>query len=344
MNKESIRFGVVGTNHFHIHGLVACMKSAGAEFVSFFEADPALADDFAERYPTPRRARTEEEVLEDPSIQLLATAAIPADRAPLAIRAMRFSKDVMTDKPGVTTLAQLDQVRQVQKETGRIFSVCFSERFETRSTVKAWELVQAGAIGRVVHTVGLGPHRINRPRRADWFFTKDRGGGILTDIASHQADQFLLFTGSTRADVVAAHVGNYANADKPEFEDFGEVMWRGDGGTGYIRVDWYTPDGLPTWGDGRLTILGTDGYIELRKYVDIAGRPGIDHLFLVDGKGTHYVDCTNVPLPYGPALIHDVLHRSEIAMPQAHCFLACELALKAEALATNLTTNLTMAR
>jgi predicted dehydrogenase len=275
---------------------------------------------------------------------LLATAAIPADRAPLAIRAMRFSKDVMTDKPGVTTLAQLDQVRQVQKDTGRIFSVCFSERFETRSTVKAWELVQAGAVGRVVHTVGLGPHRINRPRRADWFFTKDRGGGILTDIASHQADQFLLFTGSTRADVVAAHVGNYANADKPEFEDFGEVMWRGDGGTGYIRVDWYTPDGLPTWGDGRLTILGTDGYIELRKYVDIAGRPGIDHLFLVDGKGTHYVDCTNVPLPYGRELIHDVLHRSETAMPQAHCFLACELALKAEALATNLTTNLTMAR
>jgi predicted dehydrogenase len=197
--------------------------------------------------------------------------------------------------------------------------------------------VQAGAIGRVVHTTGLGPHRINRPARADWFFTKDRGGGILTDIASHQADQFLLFTGSTRADVVAAHVANYANTDKPAFEDFGEVMWRGNGGTGYVRVDWYTPDGLSTWGDGRLTILGTDGYIELRKYVDVAGRPGIDHLFLVDGKGTRYVDCTDVALPYGPALIHDVLHRSETAMPQAHCFLASELALAAEALATNLT-------
>ena len=312
------------------------MTNAGATFVSFFEAEPALADEFAERYPTPRRARSEEEVLEDPSIHLLVTAAIPADRAPLCIRAMRLGKDVMSDKPGVTTLAQLDQVRQVQNETGRIFSICFSEHFETRSTVKAWELVQAGAIGRVVHTTGLGPHRINRPTRADWFFAKDRLGGILTDIASHQADQFLLFTGSTRAEVVAAHVANYANADKPEFEDFGEVMWRGNGGTGYVRVDWYTPDGLPTWGDGRLTILGTEGYIELRKYVDIAGRPGIDHLFLVDGKGTHHIDCSNVTLPYGPALIHDVLHRTETAMPQAHCFLASELALKAEALATNL--------
>jgi predicted dehydrogenase len=337
MNKDSLRFAVIGTNHRHIYGQVKCLVDAGAAFVSFFEPEPLLAAEFAARYAAVQRARSAEEILEDRSIQLLVTAAIPADRAPLGIRAMRLGKDVMTDKPGMTTLAQLEEVRQVQSATGRIYSICFSERFETRSTVKAWELVQGGAIGRVVHTVGLGPHRINRPTRPDWFFTKDRGGGILTDIASHQADQFLLFTGSTRAEVVAAHVGNYANADQPQFEDFGEVMWRGNGGSGYVRVDWYTPDGLPTWGDGRLTILGTDGYIELRKYVDIAGRPGIDHLFLVDGKGTRYVDCTDVALPYGPALIHDVLHRTETAMPQAHCFLACELALKAEALATNLT-------
>ena len=337
MSEGSIRFGVIGTNHRHIYGQVKCLLDAGATFVSFFEAEPALAAEFAERYPAPRRVRSDEEVLEDPSIQLLVTAAIPADRAPLGIRAMRLGKDVMSDKPGATTLGQLAELREVQKQTGRIYSICYSERFETRSTVKAWELVQAGAIGRVVHTVGLGPHRLNRPSRADWFFTRDRGGGILTDIASHQADQFLLFTGSTRADVVAAHVANYANPDKPEFEDFGEVMWRGNGGTGYVRVDWYTPDGLPTWGDGRLTILGTGGYIELRKYVDVAGRPGIDHLFLVDGKGTRYVDCTGVALPYGPALIHDVVHRTETAMPQAHCFLATELALKAETMAKSLT-------
>jgi predicted dehydrogenase len=188
-----------------------------------------------------------------------------------------------------------------------------------------------------VHTTGLGPHRINRPTRPEWFFDKARYGGILADIASHQADQFLLFTGSTRAEVVAAHVANYANVDKPGLEDFGEVMWRGDGGSGYVRVDWYTPDGLSNWGDGRLTILGTEGYIELRKYVDIAGRPGIDHLFLVDNEAMRYIDCSSVPLPYGPALIHDVLHRTETAMTQAHCFLASELALKAEAMATPLT-------
>jgi predicted dehydrogenase len=334
-----IRFGVVGTNHRHIRGQVDCLTNAGATFVSWYERDPALADDFAGRYPTPRRARSEAEVLDDPSIQLLVTAAIYAERAPLCIRAMRRGKDVMTDKPGVTSFDQLAELRKAQKETGRIYSVCFSERFETRSTVKAWDLVRDGAIGRVVHTTGLGPHRLNKPTRPEWFFRKADMGGILTDIASHQADQFLLFTGSTQAEVIAAHVGNYGNADTPEFEDFGEVMWRGNGGSGYVRVDWYTPDGLPTWGDGRLTILGTEGYIELRKYVDIAGRPGIDHLFLVDRNDTRYIDCSGVALPYGAALVHDVLHRTETAMPQAHCFLACELALEAEAMATNLTSS-----
>jgi predicted dehydrogenase len=332
-----IRFGVAGTNHRHIRGQVKCLVDAGAEFVSWYEADPALAEDFGERYPQPRRARSEDEVLDDPTIQLLVTAAVPAERAPLGIRAMQRGKDVMSDKPGMTSLAQLDELRRVTKETGRIYSICFSERFETRSTVKAWDLVQAGAIGKVVHTTGLGPHRINRATRPDWFFDKSRYGGILADIASHQADQFLLFTGSTRAEVVAAHVANYANRDKPGLEDFGEVMWRGDGGSGYVRVDWYTPDGLSNWGDGRLTILGTEGYIELRKYVDIAGRPGIDHLFLVDNQAMRYIDCSNVALPYGPALIHDVLHRTETAMTQAHCFLASELALKAEAMAVALT-------
>jgi predicted dehydrogenase len=184
--------------------------------------------------------------------------------------------------------------------------------------------------------VGLGPHALNNNPRPDWFYQRKRYGGVLCDIAAHQCDQFLHFTGSTKAEVVASHIANYANPDKPELEDFGEVLLRGNGGTGYIRVDWYTPKGLGIWGDGRLTILGTDGYIELRKYIDIAGKPGGDHLFLVDQKGTQYIDCSAEPLPYGPNLIADVLNRTETAMPQAHCFLATELALKAEAMAQKL--------
>jgi len=154
---------------------------------------------------------------------------------------------------------------------------------------------------------------------------------VLCDIGCHQIDQFLVFTGSSDAEIVSATVGNFANPGDPGFEDFGEMLLASDRGRGYARLDWYTPDGLPTWGDSRLTILGTDGSIELRKNVDLAGRPGTDHLFLVDNKSTRYVDCRDAGLPYYPNLIGDVLERSERAMPQSHCFKVMELAIKAEA-------------
>ena len=199
--------------------------------------------------------------------------------------------------------------------------------------MKAGELVHAGRIGRVVQTVGLGPHRIRKPQRPEWFFDRKRYGGILTDIASHQFEQFLFFTDADDAQILSATVGNLANPDKPGLQDFGDVHLRTANTTGYIRVDWYTPDGLPVWGDGRLTILGTEGYIELRKYCDIGGRPGADHLFVVDGKGVEHIDCSNVELPYGRQLMADVLNRTETAMTQARTFKSMELALTAQAMA-----------
>src|SRR5262245_8457154 len=336
MAQPNIRFAAIGLNHFHIYGQVNLLIKAGAEFVSFYAKEPELVAKFGPDYPQAKLARSPEEILEDESLQLIVSAGIPNERAPLGLKAMQHGKDYMSDKPGFTSLEQLAEVRRVQAETGRIYSICFSERFENMATVKAGELVKAGAIGQVVQTVGLGPHRIRVPYRPDWFFRRAQYGGILTDIASHQVDQFLFFTGSTQAEVVMAQVANYKYPQFPELEDFGEMLLRSDKGTGYIRVDWYTPDGLNTWGDGRLTILGTEGYLEIRKNTDLAGRPGGNHLFLVDQHQTRYIDCSEGDLPYGRQLIADILNRTETAMPQAHCFLASELALKAEAQATRL--------
>jgi predicted dehydrogenase len=325
-----IRFAAIGLNHGHINGQVDSVIRGGGELVSFFAKEPDLAAAFSKRYPQAKLARSEREILEDPSIQLVVSASIPNERAPLGLEVMRHGKDFMVDKPGMTTLEQLADVRRVQAETKRIYSILYSERLENRATVRAGELVQAGAIGNVIQTVGLGPHRMNPKTRPSWFFERDRYGGILCDIASHQFDQFLFFTGSSAADVIAAQAANVRHPEHPGLEDFGDVMLRGSGGRGYIRVDWFTPDGLNTWGDGRLTILGTDGFIEIRKNVDVAGRPGGNHLFLVDQKETRYVDCANVTLSYGEQLVNDVLNRTETAMPQRHCLLAMELALRAQ--------------
>jgi predicted dehydrogenase len=330
-----IRFSVIGMNHGHIYGQVEAVTRGGGELVSFYAKEQDLAADFAKRYPNAKAAKSENEILDDKSIHLVLSAAIPDERAPLGIRVMKSGKDYMADKPGITSLEQLAQVRKVQKETKRIYSIMYGERLENRATVKAGELIKQGVIGKVVQTIGLGPHRMNAATRPEWFFDKKRFGGIICDIASHQFDQYLFFTNSTKAEVVASQVGNVNHPQYPAFEDFGDAMIRGNGGAGYIRVDWFTPDGLKTWGDGRLTVLGTEGYIEIRKNIDIGGRDGGNHLFVVNNKETQYVDSSKVELTYGRQLVDDVLNRTETAMPQEHCFLATELALKAQKMAQN---------
>ena len=323
----------LGLDHRHIYGMTQNMIEAGVTCLGYWTGgEPETLPGFQNRFPHLPRFATLQEAL-GCGADLALISAIPSDRAQLTIQAMQQGMDVMSDKPGCTTLAQLEQIKACVAQTGRIWSVNFSERFETPASTLASQLVADGAIGEVVQTVGLGPHRLNRATRPDWFFRKACFGGILTDIASHQIDQFLHYTGSQEAEVVHAFTANYANPEDPELQDFGEISLRSDRGTGYIRVDWFTPNALPNWGDGRLTILGTQGYIELRKYVDVGGQPGTDHVILVNGDRCEKIDASGAGLPYFERLAHDIEHRSETAMRQAHCFTVMELALRAQQMA-----------
>ena len=331
---KPLTFGAIGIDHRHIFGMAQNMMDEGATFKAWWtQGNPPPLDGFEKRFPDVTRVAEVQALLNDPEIDLILISCIPADRADFAIAAMRAGKDVMTDKPGCTTLDQLDAIKAAQAETGQIWTVDFSERFEVASMTRAAELVAEGAIGRVVQTTGLGPHRLNLPSRPDWFFERERYGGILCDIGSHQIDQFLFLTGNSDAQITRAHVANYANPDHPGLQDYGEIVLDAGDAHGFIRVDWYTPDALPNWGDGRLTILGTEGYIELRKYVDVAGADGIDHLYLVNGTRCEKIDCSDAGLPYFARLVEDIANRTETAVPQAHTFKSMELAIKAQMMA-----------
>lgn len=302
------------------------------------DPDAAVAAQVQQRYPDVP-VLSEDQVLGRADIDLVITAAVPDRRGPIAVRALGSGKDVVADKPGCTDHDQLAEIRQAVGDSGRFWSVTFSERFEVPAVARAGELVGQGCIGQVVQTLGLGPHRVGShlaggQTRPDWFYDPVRYGGILTDIASHQIDQFLWFTGSSTGEVVASTVANYGNPQTPGLQDFGEVMLRSDSAQGYIRCDWYTPDGLPTWGDGRLFVLGTDGYLELRKYIDIAGRDGGNHLFCADQQGTHHIDCSQVQTTYYADLVRDVRERTCTAAPQEHTFETMRLALQAQERAT----------
>lgn len=325
------KLGVIGIDHGHIFGMLGNMKAEGCTCDAYWTDGPAVTEDkFNEVFPEVVRVENRQRIFDDPEVAMVLISSVPEDRAGFAIEAMRAGKDVMVDKPGCTTLAQLSEIRAVQAETGRIWTVNFSERFEVPAVTKAEELVFGGAVGRVIQTVGLGPHKQNLKTRPDWFFERQRFGGILCDIGSHQIDQFLHFTGSDTAEVRHALVENTTMPDHPEFQDFGEMVLQSDKGHAYVRVDWFTPDGLPTWGDGRLFIQGTEGHIELRKYTDI-GRPHVTNsLFLVNGEENTLMPCDDAGLPYFPRLVADVQDRSETAVSQAHTFTTMHLAIEAQ--------------
>ncbi len=329
-----LKLGVLGIDHGHIFGMLSNMKAQGCTCDTYWTDGAAVTEaKFNTVFPDVAKTEDRRRILDDPDIAMVLISAVPADRAQLAIEAMEAGKDVMVDKPGCTTFDQLSAIKEVQRRTGRIWTVNFSERFEVAAVTRAEELVFAGAIGRVVQTVGLGPHKQNLATRPDWYFKRERFGGILCDIGSHQIDQFLHFTGSTSAEIVHALVENTTMPDHPEFEDFGEIVLKSDGGHGYIRVDWFTPNGLPTWGDGRLFLQGTEGQIELRKYTDI-GRPHVTNsLYLVNGERNELIPCEDAGLPYFPRLVADVQDRTETAVGQAHTFTTTELAIRAQMIA-----------
>ncbi|MEA2929395.1 MAG: hypothetical protein QOG38_1823 [Hyphomicrobiales bacterium] len=328
-----MRFAAIGLDHRHIYDLTEGLIDAGVACAGYWPqtTDPRVLKGFRERFPDVPAVEDRDALMRDPSIAMICCAAIPRDRAGIAIEAMRNGKDVLVDKPGVITAEAFEQVQRAVKETGRIFSICFSERLITPCSEVAAKLVADGAIGRVIQTVGLGPHRFNRAIRPAWFFDPAQAGGILADIGSHQIEQFLFYTGSETAEIVTSTIRKFGTVDFPDFEDFGEILLRNERASGYMRVDWFTPDGLPSWGDGRFTIVGTDGYIELRKNLDIEGRPGTDHLFTANQSGTRYIDCSKEPISYFKNLAADVRDRTETAMTQVHVFTVCRLALEAQA-------------
>lgn len=322
-------------DHGHIYGQCNGLVEAGADLRWVYDPDQAKVAAFVARYPGVKAARSLAEVLDDVEVKLVASAAIPAERGSLGCRVLRSGKDYFTDKAPFTTLEQLEVARKAVETTGRKFAVYYSERLHVECAVHAGLLVKGGAIGKVVQTLGTGPHRLSASSRPAWFFDRQKYGGILCDIGSHQCEQFLFFTGATDAEILSANVANVASADYPELEDFGECSLRGNNGTsGYFRVDWLTPPGLSTWGDGRLIILGTEGYIELRKYTDITTNAGGNQLLLVDSKGEHRISCQGqVGYPFFGELILDCLQGTEIAMTQEHAFKAAELSLRAQAAA-----------
>lgn len=323
--------GVIGLDHGHIYGMCNGLTEAGASIACVYDPDPEKVKKFVQTFPQAKVCASQEEVLCAP-VKLIASAAIAKDRCGIGIAAMQHGKDFFGDKPPITTPQQLAQARQTAAQTGRRFFIYFSERLHVEASVYAEQLLREGAIGKVVQVMGWGPHRMSEDTRPQWFFNDKEYGGILVDIGCHQIEQLLFFAGADNAVVTKSRIGNYAHPKYKDFQDFGDCMLQcSNGVTGYFRVDWFTPDGLGAWGDGRTLIIGTDGYIEIRKYIDVANSPEGDHVYLVNQKGEqHFCVSGKCGFPFFGKLIRDCLDGTQTAMPQDYIFRVMELAIEAQ--------------
>jgi predicted dehydrogenase len=328
-------FSVAFLDHGHIYAQTNGLVQAGATLKYVYDSDAKRLADFCAKYPEVEVADSFEQILQDKQTQLVASAAIPNLRADIGIKVMQSGKDYFTDKSPFTTLAQLDEVKTVVAQTGRKYAVYYAERLHNEAAWQAGELIKTGAIGRVLQVITLAPHRLSKDTRPDWFFNKSAYGGILTDIGSHQVEQFLTYAGVNDATINFSRACNLNNPDKAGLEDFGEVSMTADNGASfYARVDWFTPDGQATWGDGRTFILGTQGNIECRKYNDVARQTPASKLFLTNNECEQEIDCAGQSeFPYFGQLILDVLNRTENAMTQEHVFKAAELSMLAQDMA-----------
>lgn len=326
------RFSAIGLDHGHIFAICNGLLEAGGELVSVWDSDPEKCRSFAERYPQVHIASSEEEILNDDSLQMVVSAIVPYKRCELGVRVMQHGKDYFVDKPGMLTLEEIEQAKAVCEKTGKKYIIYFGERIHVEGAVYAERLIKQGAIGRVLQVTILAPHRLNRKTRPEWFFEKDKNGGIIADVGSHQIEQFMSYCGAKSAKVLHSAVANYANKDKKNFYDFGEGMLLADNGaTCWFRVDWFTPDGLSAWGDGRVFIMGTEGTIEIRKYIDVGVSQNGDIVTLVDKNGEHREQVTGkIGFVFFGQLIRDCLDRQEDAMTQDHVFEAMKVTIEAQ--------------
>jgi predicted dehydrogenase len=323
-----MRFAVIGLSHVHIVAMThALLNVPGVSCGGFAPEETPIAKGFAGLYrDLPHRSR--DELLGDPSIDLILCADVYGHRASVLLAALEAGKHVFVDKPAVTTLDELEAVERAVKVSGKLVFVYFGERLGNPLCVKARQLLSEGRIGRPVNFIGLGPHKLSIEHRPPWMFDPRLYGGILNDIAVHQVE---LFCWLTRQKIVGfrSRVGNFATPQYPAFEDFGDVSFEGDGGTaGYARVDWLSPDALPTWGDIRQFLVGTEGTMEIRSTINLGSQDPKPVLLLTTRSGApEQIGVSDVDTAWAPQLVADIRDGVNRLTPHEETFAALRTVL-----------------
>ncbi|MFP7495226.1 gfo/Idh/MocA family oxidoreductase [Terribacillus saccharophilus] len=335
---EPFTFSVAGLDHPHIYAMVQGLLDAGAKLVHIYDRNLDQANTLWTRFRT-GEVVTELSVLLQSDVDLVATSIVPSERGDLGVQVLEHDKHFLSAKAPFTTMSQLHAAEDAVRRTGKKWAVFYSERLAVEAALLADDIVQEGLIGDLFQLTGSGPHRLQADTRPSWFFDPRKNGGILCDIGSHQIEQLLHYTRCSEAKVLHSKVANYAHPQYADWQDFGDATLVSNTGVSqYFRVDWFTPKGLRVWGDGRTVLHGTNGFVELRKYTDVARSTEGDHLYVVtDQEEAYFAARGKIGIPYFKQLMDDCKLGTEKSMSQEHTFQAAALAIQAQEQAISLT-------
>ena len=327
-------FAVVGARHSHILGQAQALADAGACAAMIWEPDDRAYAAFARAFPDVERVHDLDVILCADAIGFVTAAPIAAERAWLGIQCLEAGKDYLVDKPGVLTRFELEAVQHACERTGRRFIVWFHERLSSPATLAALDLVHAGTIGDLVGCTILAPHQLRPSERPDWFWAPEFAGDIIVDLGSHHFDLLLEATGNAPLEVTSAVADCVHFSEHDGFLDLATVTVVGPNFQATIHLDWLSPDTLGTWGAGRIFFRGTRGYLEVRREIDLAGRPGSNHLLWVNESGSHREQWDGRTLRFASDYLADLASGAHTAIDPDRWRQASRLALDASELAT----------
>ncbi len=149
-----------------------------------------------------------EELLADDQIDIVLVATPNDLHKPIAIQAMRAGKNVVSEKPVTLNSSDLQEMMDVAKETGKLFTVHQNRRWDEDylTMKKIYEEQKLGETYRIESRV-----HGSRGIPGDWRQEKEHGGGMVLDWGVHLLDQILQMMGNTKLKTVYATVTNITN-------------------------------------------------------------------------------------------------------------------------------------
>ncbi|WP_226581330.1 Gfo/Idh/MocA family protein [Halobacillus litoralis] len=202
------------------------------------------------------------ELLENEDIDAVSVCLPNYLHAPVSIDALNAGCHVLCEKPMATSKEEAEDMIQTAEQNGKKLMIAHNQRF-VPSHVKAKELIESGAIGKVYSFRTAfghgGPEGWSAEGEDSWFFKKDQAFiGAMGDLGVHKADLLRYILNEEFVDV-AGFVENNAKEDITVDDNAVCILRSQSGIVGTMAASWaYNPNE-----DNSTVIYGEKGMLRL---------------------------------------------------------------------------------